>query len=209
MDIRHAYDEWSKGYDTSENLTRDLDKTVIGKVLSGSSYQKILELGCGTGKNTGFLSQIGEVVHAVDFSEGMINEAKLKVGSGNVVFSVFNITRKWLFENNIYDLVTCNLILEHIDNLNFIFSEVSRVLKNNGKFFVSEFHPFQQYLGKKPRYNKEGKRIEIDSFVHNISDFIHSAKINGLYFSDFKEWRIDEEKNKPPRIVSFMFEKNE
>jgi len=38
--------------------------------------------------------------------------------------------------------------LEHVENLNFVFSESARVLDRAGKFFICELHPFRQYLGR-------------------------------------------------------------
>lgn len=73
MDIQKAYDNWSATYDSNENRTRDLDRVVTEKALANWQYKSILEIGCGTGKNTRFLSQISEYVHAIDFSEGMIS----------------------------------------------------------------------------------------------------------------------------------------
>jgi SAM-dependent methyltransferase len=67
MGIQNAYDEWSETYDTDENLTRDLDQRVTLELFSNLQFDSILEIGCGTGKNTVFLAKIGSVVYAVDF----------------------------------------------------------------------------------------------------------------------------------------------
>ena len=79
MSIQNAYNDWSVSYDTDENLTRDLDQKVLREALANLHFKSILEIGCGTGKNTALLSQTGESVHALDFSEGMIEKAKKKV----------------------------------------------------------------------------------------------------------------------------------
>ena len=99
MNIQKAYDNWSATYDSDENRTRDLDRIVTEKTLANSRYKSILEVGCGTGKNTRFLSQIGERVHAIDFSEGMISLAREKPQSCNVTFSLADITRPWHCDN--------------------------------------------------------------------------------------------------------------
>ncbi len=65
MDIQNAYNEWSETYDSNENLTRDLDQQVTRSLLGGLHFDFILEIGCGTGKNTVFLSQIGDHVHVL------------------------------------------------------------------------------------------------------------------------------------------------
>ncbi|HKP36066.1 MAG TPA: methyltransferase domain-containing protein, partial [Pyrinomonadaceae bacterium] len=79
MKIKEAYSEWSATYDTDRNLTRDLDGAVTQETLGLSRYESILEMGCGTGKNTALLAAIGTRVTAVDFSKGMIERARSKL----------------------------------------------------------------------------------------------------------------------------------
>ena len=145
MNIQNAYNEWSGIYDSNENLTRDLDRKVTRETLASQVFDSILELGCGTGKNTEFLVQIGANVHALDFSEGMLEKAKQKVKAGNIRFSMADLTKRWPCEDGTYDLIVCNLVLEHIDDFGHIFSEAARTLQPNGKFFINELHPFKQY----------------------------------------------------------------
>jgi len=176
MSIQAAYNEWSATYDTDENLTRDLDKRVTKNAFENLHFNSILEIGCGTGKNTKLLSQIGENVHAVDFSQGMIDKAKEKIRASNVRFSIANVKEKWPYEDQSYDLIVCNLVLEHIEDLTWVFSESSRSLGGKGRFFVCELHPFKQYQGKKTKFFSGKLMSEIPAFVHHISDYIEAAR---------------------------------
>jgi ubiquinone/menaquinone biosynthesis C-methylase UbiE len=207
MSIQKAYNEWSETYDTDENLTRDLDQKVTKESLANLHFHSILEIGCGTGKNTAFLVQVGTRVHALDFSEGMIEKAREKVRAENVNFSVANLTQKWPCEDQSYDLIVCNLVLEHIEDLSFIFSEAFRALEEKGRFLINELHPFRQYEGKKARFDAGEGVTEIPAFVHNISDFVNMASDNGLTLIKLNEWWHEQDQGKPPRIVSFLFEK--
>jgi ubiquinone/menaquinone biosynthesis C-methylase UbiE len=107
MSIQNAYNQWSEIYDSNENLTRDLDQMLTRSTFSGQHFHSILELGCGTGKNTAFFVEIGDKVHALDFSEGMIAKAKEKIQAGNLTFSTADLTQKWPCENGAYDLISC------------------------------------------------------------------------------------------------------
>jgi len=207
MSIQNAYNEWSEIYDTNENLTRDLDQKVIRDTFNNQHFQSILELGCGTGKNTVFLAEIGANVHALDFSLGMIEKAKEKVQAENVRFEMANLTKHWHCADSAYDLITCNLVLEHIANLPHIFSEAARTLQPNGKFFINELHPFKQYRGTKARFESGAATIEVDAYVHHISDFIHAAIASGLKLVTLNEYWHADDTNKPPRLVSFLFKK--
>jgi ubiquinone/menaquinone biosynthesis C-methylase UbiE len=94
MSIQDAYNEWADIYDTDINLTRDLDSNVTRSLLANRRFESILELGCGTGKNTAFFVEIGANVHALDFSEGMIEKAKEKVKAGNIRFETADLTKR-------------------------------------------------------------------------------------------------------------------
>lgn len=207
MSIQKAYNEWSETYDTDENLTRDLDQKVTREALANLQFDSILEIGCGTGKNTAFLVQVGAQVHALDFSEGMIEKAREKVKAENVNFSVADLTQTWPCEGQSYDLIVCNLVLEHIKDLSFIFSEAFRVLEEKGRFLINELHPFRQYEGKKARFDRGEGVIEIPAFVHHISDFLNAASTNELRLVKLYEGWHEQDQGKPPRIISFLFER--
>jgi malonyl-CoA O-methyltransferase len=209
VSIRDTYNEWSESYDVDKNLTRDLDQKVTREALSNLHFDSILEIGCGTGKNTSFLAKIGTNVYAVDFSEGMIEKAREKVPAENVKFSIADITQQWRSSNESFGLVVCNLVLEHIEDISFIFSEASRVLQSKGRFIINELHPFKQYEGKKARFYRDDEAIEVEAFVHHISDFVKAAIANGLKLISLNEYWHEADQNQPPRLISFLFEKED
>ena len=153
MNIQQAYTDWSDTYDQDRNLTRDLDAIVTKEILANLRCESILEIGCGTGKNTALLARIGRQVLAIDFSPGMIEKAREKLSLANVTFNAADITHAWPGKDQSFDLVVCNLVLEH------------------------------------------------------ISDFIDAGSVNCLTLSRMKEWWHQEDQNKPPRLISFMFHK--
>ena len=208
MNIKEAYTDWAATYDSDRNLTRDLDQLVTRETLGNLCCKSVLEIGCGTGKNTPLLAQISERVQALDFSAAMIEKAREKLSLDNVRFALADITQPWAFESHSFDLITCNLVLEHIRDLSFIFAEAFRVLVERGQFFVSELHPFRQYQGTQANFQRNQETTQIHAFVHHISDFIEAAAANHLVLTRMKEHWHPEDQNKPPRLVSFMFQKS-
>jgi ubiquinone/menaquinone biosynthesis C-methylase UbiE len=203
--IQEAYTDWSTTYDSDRNLTRDLDQMVTRQTLVNSHFESVLELGCGTGKNTGLLATISKRVHALDFSSGMIEKAKAKLDQPNITFEIADVTRPWPCKDQSCDLVVCNLVLEHVQDLSFIFSEASRVLVKGGRFFVCELHPFRQYGGTVARFQR-AETTEIPAFVHHLTDFTDAALASGLSLMSMKEWWHETDKDNSPRLISFVFE---
>ena len=207
MGTKEAYNLWSEQYDTNTNKTRDLEATALRKTLERFNFDRCLEIGCGTGKNTEWLLHKASHITAVDFSEEMIAKAKSKINSNNVVFIQADIRDKWNFTSEQYDLVSFSLVLEHIENLDHIFREASRALLPGGSVYLGELHPYKQYAGTKARFEtKEGLQI-LECFNHNISDFINAANKSGLEITHLDEF-FDGDETSIPRILVMIFKKS-
>src|SRR5688572_21157139 len=128
MEPRNAYNIWAESYDSAENKTRDLEGKAIREVLSELKFNHILEAGCGTGKNSIFLSEKCNMLTSVDFSPEMISIARKKVQKANVQFSECDLTKEWTFTG--FDLICCSLVLEHVSDLDHIFSQANGALND-------------------------------------------------------------------------------
>ncbi|RKS50524.1 methyltransferase family protein [Gillisia mitskevichiae] len=207
MSIEKSYNSWASSYDEMHNKTRDLEATVAREILGEWYYTNILELGCGTGKNTQWLLDKCDSLIALDFSEEMLTKAKQKISSKKVVFNQQDLTKDWKLAPNSMDLITCSLVLEHIQDLNLIFKKSSEVLHKAGQFYICELHPFKQYSGSKARFNT-GKVIqELEVYTHHISDYTDTAFKNGFKLIQLNEWFDEDNRDNIPRLVSFVFKK--
>ncbi|MFX1445245.1 MAG: SAM-dependent methyltransferase, partial [Promethearchaeota archaeon] len=62
---KENYNLWSDIYDQDNNPTRDLDHLIVRKLIQQFKNKKIIEIGCGTGKNTVLLSEVAAQVLAI------------------------------------------------------------------------------------------------------------------------------------------------
>lgn len=207
MDIRQAYDIWSKQYDINLNKTRDLEAQALRSTLAAIFFDTCLEIGCGTGKNTVWLQSKAKQMTAVDLSEEMLAKAKEKVPSDSVQFLQADITHDWLFAEKQFDLVSFSLVLEHIEHLDHIFKEAAKALAPGGYVYIGELHPFKQYTGSKARFDTaEGRQI-VTCFNHHISDFALAAKKHGLEMTGMNEYFDNNGRTGIPRILTLLFKK--
>jgi ubiquinone/menaquinone biosynthesis C-methylase UbiE len=208
MNVKQAYDAWADQYDANENKTRDLEAMALRSNLASIHFEHVLEVGCGTGKNTTWIVSKAKEIMAVDLSEVMLARAKEKISSDKITFRQADIRQAWTFLKRKYDLVTFSLVLEHIDYLDHIFQEASRAVVPGGHVYVGELHPFKQYMGTKARFEtSEGQQV-VTCFDHNVSDFTQSAAKYGLNIIDVKEYFDNSSRSTVPRILTLLFKKD-
>ncbi len=206
MEVRDAYAQWARQYDTNKNHTRDMEGRVLREMLAERKFRNILEIGCGTGKNTVFLAQIADELTAVDLTEEMIDLARQKVTAEHVTFLQADILDDWNFGGKTFDLITFSLVLEHIENLGEIFRKAARVTHTGSLLYVGELHPFKQYTGTKARFETEHGLTEVTCFVHHVSEFVKAASAVGFTLLKIEE-HFDEHLQGIPRILALLFQK--
>lgn len=205
MNTQDAYNAWAESYDSVVNKTRDLEQQAAKQLLQNADFSTVIEIGCGTGKNTIWIAETAKELLAVDFSEEMMNVARQKIRLQNVEFRQADITKAWNF--NKATLISCSLVLEHIENIDFIFEQVANTLQPGGGFYLCELHPYKQLQASRARFEHKGETIQLEYFIHHISDYYSAAKKNGLQCIQLEEWFDDNDRTTVPRLVSFLFTK--
>ena len=204
-DLINHYNAWALQYDEDINPTRDLDKKVTIESLSNIDFLEVLELGCGTGKNSEWLVTRAHRLVGLDFSKNMLERAKNKIKSDKATFIRTDLNENWPVKDNSFDLAVINLTLEHIEDLNHIFNSLFNKLSEGGKCFVSELHPKRQLAGSKAKFFNMGEEFVLDAFLHDEEDYVQSAERSGLTLRVKKD-HFDNERG-VPRLISFLFEK--
>lgn len=205
--IQSAYDQWADIYDTNDNPTRDLNAWVLRKQPLKLQEQFMLELGCGTGLNSLWLAEQAEHLTAVDFSEGMLNRARKMAGSNNIEWLNADITKPWDLPDELFDGIVINLVLEHIEDFEFVFLEANRVLRDGGWLYIGELHPYKQYNGSQAKYEDEqtGEEKLVPAFRHTISDFVNTGLDTGFEIVRLNEWMNDNDDI--PRLLTLLYRK--
>jgi len=147
-DIKKEWDDaaesWAKFVRKGKDYHRDeLNNPAIFELIGDVKGKQVLDLACGEGYNTRILAAKGAKVTGVDFSEKMIDlakheEARMNQGINYYVMDASNLEK---FSGNCFDLVTCFMSLQDMKNYRKAISEVSRVLRNQGRFVFSIPHP--------------------------------------------------------------------
>jgi ubiquinone/menaquinone biosynthesis C-methylase UbiE len=211
IDVAAAYDRWASQYDDDPNATRDLDAEVLRRAPLHLDGRDVLELGCGTGKNTIWLAESTRQVVAMDFSDGMMAAARRRVRTHNVRFVQHDVRERWPLASGAVDVVVGNLVLEHVQHLAPIYAEAVRVLRPGGQLFLCELHPFRQLRGGQAHFSDQrtGETVHVAAFTHSASEYVNCGIAAGLVLRELGEWlETGAPTDAPPRLLSVLFERS-
>ncbi|MGA9770759.1 MAG: methyltransferase domain-containing protein [Blastocatellia bacterium] len=207
-EIAAAYDRWAETYDTDPNRTRELAAAVLRQSELRIAGRNVIEIGCGTGHNTEWLAERAASVLAIDFSEGMLQQAKARIASARVRFAQQDIRSAWPMADDSTDLVIAMLVLEHIEQVEPIIAEAARTLGSGGDLFLCELHPMRQMTGRQAEFTspETGERELIPAFLHDVSDYVNAGLRAGLELMHMGEWRdVNGVRSDLPRLLSLRF----
>ena len=116
--------EWESHY---ENI-----KYLCNKNLKAFNPDTFLDVGCGNGERTIRIAKHFQIdlmkTYGLDSNEKQIIECRNTLNAEIVDLEVTDIP----YEDNTFDLVICNQVLEHLKNYKKVVLEIIRVTKKNG-----------------------------------------------------------------------------
>jgi SAM-dependent methyltransferase len=126
--------ELSKRYESAE--VSNLHKILLETFTTNS---KLLDIGCGSGRDTKFMVNNGYNLIAIDGSENMIKEAKRIHPTIKPYFFVRELPFQLDFKMNQFDGIYSIATLMHLtkDEIIITIKQIYAILKTNGKFLFS------------------------------------------------------------------------
>ncbi|MDU4853867.1 MAG: class I SAM-dependent methyltransferase [Clostridioides difficile] len=125
---------WNNVYDNIKNskITYDLWLDKYNDILEKSKDTNIIDLGCGSGNNSVYLSERNYKVISCDYSIEALNIVKKYINNSNIV--EMDLTREFPFEDAIAEIIIADLSLHYFDDYTTkkILNEIKRVLKPEG-----------------------------------------------------------------------------
>jgi len=109
------------------------------KLLENKSLKKTLELGCGDGIFTEIIANNSDKVVATDWSDEMIEAAKLRYRNNKVIEIKKEDCLNLSFENHSFDTVFMANLLHVIPTPEKVLDECKRILKTDGQIIILSF----------------------------------------------------------------------
>jgi 2-polyprenyl-3-methyl-5-hydroxy-6-metoxy-1,4-benzoquinol methylase len=189
------------------DLPTEKDLNLIGNV----EGKKVLEIGCG-GANCGIsLAKQGAIVTCSDISKEQIGFAKNNAEKENVDIKFIVSAMEKINYINEFDVVILMAALSYIEDIDKVFNNVSKSLKNNGLFVFSLNDPTfysvaAKYLWDDPENQQsyfycgpeifkwnENDDFEFITYRRPIYEYINCLTKNSLYIEKFYQLKPEKE----------------
>jgi len=125
--------------------------------------KKVLDLGCGNGYGTHFLSSCAESVTGVDISKEAVQFSKEHFKAENLNYTVMDAT-KLEFDSGSFDCVVSFEVLEHVSDYEKMIGEASRVLKEAGVLILATPNGLYEN-GRNPYHVKDFTDLELRALL--------------------------------------------
>ncbi|EFW16416.1 hypothetical protein D8B26_005748 [Coccidioides posadasii str. Silveira] len=221
LDTIEAYDQWAEVYDTDGNFLQRLDTLelqtllhfFLSQVNSAESPPKIIDLGCGTGRNTLSLIRAGAEnlrIIGLEPSNKMLDVARKKTAEyfvealrfdpneakDRVSFETYNLLKEPIPPLSAFGAngVISTLVLEHV-TLKEFFKAVATMLRPGGVLLLTNMHSEMGRISQAGFVHPEtGVKIRPTSYSHTVAETLEEANIAGFELvGELKESSIDEE----------------
>ncbi|MBW2989375.1 class I SAM-dependent methyltransferase [Candidatus Woesearchaeota archaeon] len=183
--------DWERLYKEKGTVQREPSKKVLEAIefFKEKRVKKVLDLGCGTGRHTELLVNMGFEAYGCDNSKDALEIVKRKLP--NCRLEACDMT-KLPYSDGYFDGVLCYLVIQHgmMKDIKKTVSEMIRVLKKRGYLYLAAISR------KHPTYDT-GEEIEPNTRINTEADdgdmphhFFSEDELKGL-FDEFEIIRIE------------------
>ena len=190
VDVRSGYGEW---VDTYEQTVQDaMDIELLEGLARVPWSGEAADLGCGTGRTGAWLSERGvTAIDGVDLTPEMLELAEARGVYRRLVEADVGATG---LESGQYDVVVTSLVDEHLERLDPLYSEASRLARPGGTYTLVGYHPhFIMAAGMPTHFDSaSGEPIAIETHLHMLSTHVTAGLEAGWTLVEMKERLIDD-----------------
>lgn len=142
--LRAAFERAARGYDAAAALQQEVARRLLERLeLTAIQPARVLDLGCGTGRNLTELRRRYPRARlvAVDFAFNMLLAARRRLGFWRRVPLTCADALHLPFRAGSFDFIYCNLVLQWCDDLDQALVELRRTLAPHALLLFSSFGP--------------------------------------------------------------------
>ncbi|MGP4015830.1 class I SAM-dependent methyltransferase [Saccharopolyspora sp. 5N708] len=169
IQTKAGYDLWASSYEQTPNPVVAVDARHSLGLLAPGRGERILDAGCGTGRNLAAMLDAGAAPQGIDFSPGMLAVARRR--HPDVPLFEADLQGEIPFADGEFDAVYCALLGEHLDHPDRAVAEFYRVLRPGGRLVFSVFHPTMAATGMSAQFENDGTAYKLVAHPYTVEDY--------------------------------------
>ena len=147
VEVIDGYNRWAATYENDTNPLIRLEERVTPELIGHVNGQRVLDLGCGTGRYCTLLAERGTSIVRLDPSGKMLEQARQRTSALSYIELHHGTIEQMDFSNEYFDIVLLALAFNHLSELEPTLREMVRVLKYRGRMIISDIHPYWPVSG--------------------------------------------------------------
>jgi ubiquinone/menaquinone biosynthesis C-methylase UbiE len=194
VEIVEGYDIWAPTYDEQHNPLIALEEGITLDFVGNVKNQRVLDIGCGTGRYCELLTKRGAKVVGLDPSPRMLEYAEKKI-TNELKFEL----RRGMIEDvefpaSHFDVVLSASTLGHIPELEPVIKKIGRIIKSRGRLIVSDIHPYWPISGHNYTefFDRIGQEYRIPEYAHLFEEYWNLFKRFKFGIESVREPKIDD-----------------
>jgi SAM-dependent methyltransferase len=178
---REGYARWASFYDEFENPMTAMVSHVLAASSGDFDGARVLEIGCGTGRNMERLFNRGiRSYTGVDDSPEMLAIAHARGAKfGSVQLEERDLCRDWWEGLEGYDLVLVSLVLEHFEHVSTVLSDTARVARLGASLWILELYPERFHAGARAHVSTGDETLVLPSHTHDAEELCAAMQMAG------------------------------
>lgn len=148
--LERQYDDFAREFQEADEQFPDVTRPFVYNSIDYSRLKtaRLLDLGCGYGKDLEYFKKQGSEVYGIDISSEMIKLARERVPCAHLARGSFD---NLPYPENHFDFIFSRYALQHSHNLEGTFKEAHRVLRQGGDLVFLVTHPMRHYFEKQTK----------------------------------------------------------
>ena len=168
------WDQASRWYDSlvgsqGTDFQKDIIMPGVLRLLDVAKKDRVLDLACGQGVFSRYLSQKGVNVEGLDSSSELLKYARTRSGSA-IRYHVGDAADAKNFKEDAFDGIACLMAIQNIEKMDLLFKSVCRWLKPGKCFVVVMTHPCFRIPRQSHWGWDEEKKLEYRRVDHYLSE---------------------------------------
>jgi SAM-dependent methyltransferase len=201
-----GYARWASVYDEPNPLVIVEEPAARHALTGWPRPSRVLDVGCGTGRHSAHLVELGHTVTGIDVSPEMLQVARRKAPGARFVEGPM---APLPFDDGEFDGAVCALALSHVADIEEPIAELARVVRPGGQLVISDFHPFMVLLGGQGAFRAaDGTPNFVASHAHLPSRVLAAVARAGLTVVGCAEptWTLEAARLSFPGMSDALYE---